>query len=68
MPKTLKPGTPYKQEGGKTYIVTVQEVTDLTTATKQRAKKKRKPYKKVFKLFSEPDPNDEEAVVQFAAP
>ena len=62
MTKTLKPGTTYKQEGGKTYIVTVQEVTDLT----KPKRKGRKSYKKVFKLFSKPDPNDDEAVVEFA--
>ena len=71
MPKTLnqtlKPGTTYQQEGGKTFIVTVQEVTDLT-AQKPKRKVKRKPYKKVFKLFSERDADDDEAVVQFAAP
>jgi len=67
MPKTtLKPGTTYQQEGGKTYIVTVQEVADLTT---QRPKRKiRKPYKKVLKLFSKPDPNDDEQVVQYNVP
>ena len=43
MPKTLKPGTTYQQEGGKTYIVTVQEVTDLT-----KRKVKRKPYKNIL--------------------
>ena len=66
MPKTLKPGTTYQQENGKTYMVTVQEVTDLT---KEKPKRKgRKPYKKVCKLFSKPDPNDDEAVVEFAGP
>ncbi len=67
MPKTLKSGTTYQQEGGKTYIVTVQEVTDLT-AQKPKRKVKRKPYKKVFKLFSKPDPNDYEGFLQFAGP
>lgn len=70
MPKTLnqslKPGTTYKQEGGKTYIVTVQEVTDLTKKTKRKVK--RKPFKKVFKLLSKPDPNDDEQVVQYSVP
>ena len=65
MPKTtLKPGTTYQQEGGKTYIVTVQEVADLTTK-KTKRKVKRKPYKKVFQLLSKPDPNDDEQVVQY---
>ena len=65
MPKTtLKPGTTYKQEGNKTYIVTVQEVTDLTKQ-KPKRKVKRKPYKKVFQLLSKPDPNDDEQVVQY---
>ena len=68
MPKTtLKPGTTYQQENGKTYMVTVQEVTDLIKE-KPKPKVKRKPYKKVFKLFSKVDPNDDEAVEQFAAP
>ena len=68
MPKTtLKPGTTYQQEGGKTYIVTVQEVADLTTK-KTKRKVKRKPYKKVFQLLSKPDPNDDEQVVQYSVP
>lgn len=68
MPKTtLKPGTTYQHENGKTYMVTVQEVTDLTKE-KPKRKVKRKPYKKVFQLLSKPDPNDDEAVVQYSVP
>ena len=70
MPKTLnqslKPGTTYQQEGGKTYIVTVQEVTDLTKKTKRKVK--RKPFKKVFKLFSKPDEKDPDMLQRYCVP
>lgn len=68
MPKTtLKPGTTYIEQGGKNYMVTVQEVTDLSKQ-KPRRKVKRKPYKKVFQLLSKPDPKDDEQVVQYSVP
>jgi len=76
MPKTLKPGTSYQHENGKTYLVTVQEVMDLTNTKtkpkpkpKQKAKRKpRKPFKKVFKLFSKRDEKDPDMLQRYRVP